>query len=103
MIGRDGGRSRDPLVRAGRFVLGTLVMTPGAEASIPASEMLRTLRRHASGDWGDLDPCDKAANDVACEHGGRLLSCYHSSAGTKFWIITEADRSCTTVLLPEEY
>jgi hypothetical protein len=65
--------------------------------------MMQALRRHARGDWGDLDDEDLQANERALKDGTRLLSAYHSSAGTKFWIITEWDRSATTVLLPEEY
>lgn len=79
-------------------------MTPGAQEQVPPSEMLRALRRHARGDWGDeLDREDMAANDLALKDGGRLVSAYRIEAGVKFWIITEADRSATTVLLPEEY
>lgn len=61
------------------------------------------MRRHAKGDWGDLDVEDLQANDAALKSGGRLVSSYRTESGTKFWIITEADRSATTVLLPEEY
>ena len=53
--------------------------------------------------WGDLDPEDRQANDLSLKDGSRLLSAYHSKDGTKFWIITEADRSVTTVLLPGDY
>lgn len=104
MIQRAGdGRERDPLVREVLFPLGQMVMTPGVRDGIPPSEMLQALRRHARGDWGDLDPEDKQSNDLALKNGSRLLSAYHSKAGEKFWIITEWDRSVTTVLLPEEY
>lgn len=80
-----------------------MVATPGAIESIPPSEMLRGMRRHANCDWGDLDVEDRQANDAALKSGGRLVSSYRTESGTKFWIITEADRSATTVLLPEEY
>jgi hypothetical protein len=60
------------------------------------------LRRHVRGDWGDLDLADKAANETALKHGGRILSAYDTQGG-RLWIITEADRSVTTILLPEEY
>lgn len=103
MIPRDGGRERDPLVRADRFPLGHMVMTPGARELVPPSEMMQALRRHARGDWGDLDREDSAANERALRGGGRLLSSYRTKADVKFWIITEADRSATTVLLPDEY
>lgn len=65
--------------------------------------MAQSLYRHATGDWGNLDDVDKAENDRALVDGGRLVSSFLSLDGTKFWIITEADRSATTVLLPEEY
>jgi len=81
-----------------------MAMTPGARDAIPPSELLRALRRHAREDWGDLGRDDLAENKRAVDQGGgRILSEYHSEAGTKFWIITEADRSATTVLLPDEY
>ena len=98
--GEDG---RDPRIRAERFELGRMVMTPGAQHAVPPSEMLRALRRHARGDWGDVPREDAKANDMALEQGGRLLSAYRTTSGTKFWVISEADRSATTVLLPEEY
>ena len=85
------------------FPLGSIYSTPGVIRSISAKEIVDALMRHASGDWGDLDPEDKQANDDALEHGGRIFSAYTSSAGVRFWVITEADRSMTTVLLPDEY
>lgn len=103
MITRDDGRERDPLVRADKFPLGRLMMTPGARDGIPPSEMMQALRRHAKGDWGDLGDEDRRANDAALVDGTRLLSAYRTGSGTKFWIITEWDRSLTTVLLPDEY
>jgi hypothetical protein len=78
-------------------------MTSGAAAVVPPSEFLRALRRHLRGDWGELDREDRAANDQALLEGRRLLSAYTTETGTKFWIVTEADRSVTTVLLPGEY
>ena len=80
-----------------------MLMTPGIQANVPPSELQRAFRRHASGDWGDLDADDRRANEDALKNGARLLSSYKTTAGTKFWIITEADRSSTTALLPEEY
>ena len=99
---RDGPQ-RDPRVRDDKFPLGHMCMTPGVAQQVPPSEMLRALRRHARGDWGDLEREDIEANNRALEHGGRLLSAYQTEGGTKFWIITESDRSVTTVLLPHEY
>jgi hypothetical protein len=103
MVSRDNGRERDPLVRDVRFPLGELVMTPGARDAVPPSEMLQALRRHARADWGDVDAEDWRANDQSIGEGARLLSAYKTSSGVKFWIITEADRLATTVLLPDEY
>lgn len=83
------------------FSLGRVVSTPGALESI-GQHMLAGLARHARADWGDVDAEDKQANDDAMKNGGRLLSVYKHGE-TKYWIITEADRSVTTVLLPDEY
>lgn len=86
-----------------KFALGGIYSTPGALEVLTPAEMQTSLARHHRGDWGDLDAEDKQANDQALIHSSRLLSAYHSADGTKFWIITEADRSATTVLLPSEY
>ena len=83
--------------------LGRLVSTPNALESIPQHEILAAIARHQSGDWGDLSEEDRQANERALADRSRLLSVYHSLAGVKFYLITEADRSCTTVLLPEDY
>jgi hypothetical protein len=81
-----------------------LVSTPGAlrelfRLGVPA---ITLIARHAAGDWGDLDKHDRRANEEALKTGARLLSAY-TLEGVKFWVITEADRSATTVLLPSEY
>ena len=86
-----------------KFPLGQVVATPGVIAAIPNAEMMRTLARHARGDWGELCPEDAQENELSLRKGFRLLSAYTSSTGVKFWIITEADRSATTFLLPDEY
>jgi len=88
-----------------KFQLGTCVATPGALEALSETgeQAIPFLRRHARGDWGDLDADDKAENEYSLTHGLRLLSAYHLSDGTKIWVITEADRSATTMLLPEEY
>ena len=65
--------------------------------------MMRALFRHEHGDWGTLEAQDWETNQLALKNGDRLLSAYESTDGVKFWIITEADRSSTTVLLPEDY
>jgi hypothetical protein len=89
--------------RAPPIDLGRIVGTPGAIAAVPADEMAIALNRHSNRDWGEVDADDKAENDRSAREGFRVLSAYRTSAGTKFWIITEADRSVTTILLPEEY
>src|SRR5262245_1745330 len=98
MIMRDDGRPREPLVRAVLFPLGRVVVTQGVAAAIPPSEVLHALRRHARGDWGDVNPEDVGLNDRALKDGDRLLSVYKSEIGITFWIITEWDRSATTAL-----
>lgn len=88
-----------------RFALGTVVATPGAyHAIINANDSFSPyLERHMSGDWGDLNDYDKGQNELSVEHGLRVLSSYVLEDGVKIWVITEADRSVTTMLLPEEY
>ena len=87
-----------------RFPLGQIVATPGAldvldRGAVNASEL---LRRHQAGDWGNVPPEDADENNRSVENGWRVLSSY--SVGTdRLWVITEADRSSTTLLLPEEY
>lgn len=83
--------------------LGQVVATPAALGVLTQPDIVAALRRHASGDWGDVDAHDRAANDDALKAGERLLSVYRSANGTTFWVITEADRSATTVLLPSDY
>jgi hypothetical protein len=125
----DEPSNSDP-VRAIRFPLGRVLATPGALAALAESweggspwpatpddcgdvlawRALRDLllilpyvQRHGARDWGDVDAADAAMNESALGTGGRLLSAYTLSSGRRLWIITEADRSATTVLLPEEY
>lgn len=83
--------------------LGRVVATRGIVDVVPTRELLAALKRHQHCDWGDVPASDWAANDLALTHGGRIISAYESETKTKFWIITEADRSATTLLLPEEY
>lgn len=85
-----------------RFPLGQLVTTANASLRLNTEEVLTALRRHACGDWGDLCPEDTLANDSSVQEGGRLLSAY-GEGDRRFWIITESDRSVTTILLPEDY
>jgi len=88
-----------------RFPLGRFLATPGALRAIRDTGRFAIdyLARHARGDWGDVCAEDWEANDQALEQGTRILSAYSLTSGVKIWIITEADRSATTVLLPEEY
>jgi hypothetical protein len=86
-----------------KFALGQVVATPNAMSSIPNPEIQSALTRHLFGDWGDVCPADHAANELALVDGSRLFSVYHTKSGLKFWIITEWDRSATTILLPEDY
>jgi len=87
------------------FPIGKLVATPGALEILGAANEspFRYLYRHANGDWGVVCDEDKCYNDDALKTGGRLLSAYTTPGGNKLWVITEADRSVTTILLPEEY
>lgn len=88
-----------------KFKLGQTVATPGAlDAFELTGELpLSYLKRHVTGDWGDLCDEDKQANDYAINKRLRIFSAYHLNDETKIWIITEADRSVTTILLPGEY
>lgn len=87
------------------FALGMIVSTPGAIMALEKAGQLphEFVHRHAACDWGDLDQYDCKTNEQALREGGRLLSAYSTKNGTRLWIITEADRSVTTLLLPSEY
>lgn len=88
-----------------QFKLGQIVATPGALEALEKTGELPGpfLMRHENGDWGELDAEDKSTNDEALTVGNRILSAYRLKDDTKIWIITEADRSSTTILLPDEY
>ena len=88
-----------------QFQTGQIVGTPKALAVIESAgqSALDFLKRHASCDWGDVCDQDKALNDQAIDEGDRLLSAYKTNGGVDIWIITESDRSVTTILLPSEY
>ena len=88
-----------------KFGPGQVVATPGALTALEESgdSSLGFLRRHVSGDWGDVCEHDRQENEFALDKYLRLFSVYHLRDGTKIWIITEADRSVTTILLPSEY
>jgi hypothetical protein len=85
-----------------KFRLGHIVSTPSALDQLTQDDILLGIQRHQAGDWGDVDDHDRAANDRALIEGTRILSVYHSAGGIKFWLITEAGRRSTTVLLPAD-
>jgi hypothetical protein len=91
--------------RSTNLPLGRLVSTPGAIAALAKAgqDPLELIKRHRAGDWGEVAQEDSAANSRAVDQGERILSPYRIKGGVKPWIITEADRSATTILLPEEY
>lgn len=86
-----------------RVPLGRTLATPGVLEVTTPTERNIAFNRHARGDWGDVSEADWRANDWALQAGEQLLSVYQTLGGIKFWIITEADRSATTILLPSEY
>jgi hypothetical protein len=85
------------------FKSGRIVATRNVLSSIPRAEFMKGLERHLRCDWGDVSDADRRSNDAAIRNGDRLFSVYHSADMQKFWIITEADRSATTILLPQDY
>lgn len=91
------------LPRHSRFPLGELYVTTAADASIGPAEIAKGLARHAEGGWGDVSAGDREANEEGLANGERLLSVYRGRNNVQFWIITEWDRSATTVLLPDDY
>jgi hypothetical protein len=99
------GPSPNGRVKFARFSLGQTFITPGAQEAlqIAGQTELEFLRRHMSGDWGELSEDDIQENELSLRKGFRLLSAYLTAKGQKLWIITEADRSATTLLLPDEY
>ena len=88
-----------------KFPLGQVVVTPGALQALEEAGQspVDFLRRHVVGDWGELGEEDQAENELSVVRGFCILSSYTLSTGEKLWIITEADRSATTLLLPSEY
>src|SRR5262245_44636527 len=91
--------------RTPRFELGQVVATPGALVALAFNGVtaLSLIRRHIQGDWGDLSEEDRIANERALTDGSRLLSSYTLEDGQKIWVITEANRSVSTLLCPDEY
>jgi hypothetical protein len=92
-------------VRPPLFPLGRVVATPGALAALAkvGQSPWEYVQRHQQGEWGDLHPDDRHANERALQDGSRLFSAYTLPNSIRLWIITESDRSCTTALLPLEY
>ena len=87
------------------FELGQVVATPGALAALERAHQApgEFVARHVAGDWGEVPEEDKTENEVSILNGYRILSAYRTKLGDRLWILSEADRSVTTVLLPEEY
>ena len=92
-----------PSPSVAKFRLGHIVATPNALAKLAQDDILAGIQRHQAGDWGDVPEEDRQENELSLLQGFRLLSAYRSAQGVGFWIITESDRSSTTVLLPEDY
>jgi len=86
-----------------KFRLGRIVATAHVLEVIPRGDITAAITRHQAGDWGEMDEEDRQANERALVENTRLLSIYRSTKGRKFYLITEADRRMTTVLLPEDY
>ena len=86
-----------------KFPPGQILITTNAQQNLSPEDVHKALKRHLCGDWGDCDPEDTAENELSLKEGFRLFSVYHTEDRTKFWIITEQDRSSTTILLPEDY
>ena len=86
-----------------KFALGRISATAGVVRMLRLEEIHIALCRHVTGDWGELVEDDREQNEIALKERNRLLSVYYGETGVKFYIITEHDRSATTVLLPEDY
>ena len=86
-----------------KFQLGKVVITRGSLSELSQDDIITALGRHSDGDWGEVCKEDKEENELSLKHGYRILSAYRTDKNVRFWIITEADRSATTILLPEEY
>ena len=95
----------DQLFPLGRIVMTTNLKSKLQEADVEGweEELQQFITRHASGDWGELDEEDKRENQLSLERGFRIFSAYNTTKDIRVWVITEADRSCTTALLPEDY
>ena len=100
MNGHTNGQPSKPL-----FALGQVVATPGALDALQTTKVdaRQLLKRHVTGDWGEMSDEDKAENEFSVDKELRIFSAYTLPDQTKLWVITEADRSATTLLLPSEY
>lgn len=94
-------RAKDSMSQ--KFSFGRTVITRSAQDVLTEDDVREALRRHAAGDWGELGHEDRQANELALKDGSRLFSRYRSTSGRLFYVVTESDRSATTVLLPEDY
>jgi hypothetical protein len=103
MISLDSDHSGAAPSTPRKFHLGQIVATAGAMAKISPDEIQAALVRHHSGDWGELDEHDRNENELGLVHSLRLFSVYRTNTGVRFYIVTEHDRSITTILLPQEY
>ena len=83
--------------------IGRVVVTATANETLMHEDIITALDRHQVGDWGEVCEADSKANNKACKYGERIISAYTSIFGDKFWVITEADRSYTKILLPSDY
>ncbi|HUQ94625.1 MAG TPA: hypothetical protein VM120_23285 [Bryobacteraceae bacterium] len=101
----ESGWKQDGKITSQKFHLGKVVATPGALSALAAvgQSPQEFVSRHQGGDWGEVDEHDARENETSLQQGFRLLSAYTLKDGTRIWVITEADRSSTTILLPEEY
>ena len=89
-------------INSNRFPLGKTVITGNAFDRLHPEDAYAALQRHARGDWGEVCPEDAAENELSLKEGCRLMSVYRDRNGTTFWIITEANRDVTTILLSED-
>lgn len=105
MVAPNEPTTPTPSTGPAKFPLGRTVATPAALTALEEAgqDPAELLQRHQSGDFGDVSASDRAANEAAVEQGERVFSAYLLTTGTKVWVITEADRSATTLLLPDDY
>ena len=92
-----------PEPKTARFRMGRLMITAAAMQHLSPGDVIEALSRHHRGDWGDACEKDRMANEFSLRAEGRLISVYHTEVNERFWVITEADRSTTTVMMPGDY